>query len=75
MYVGDVLRLREESADLPGEELLETIIENGKYLGNPLGLETIREHASDLRRNIEGKELARFRGQEDDSDLQPLLDR
>ncbi|SFC41726.1 nicotinate phosphoribosyltransferase [Halobiforma haloterrestris] len=51
-YAGDVVGLREESDDLPGEELLETVVEDGERVVDLPDLETIRERAADRRRRL-----------------------
>ena len=57
-YTGDVVGLREEAEDLPGDELLETVIEDGDRIIDLPTLETIRERASDLRRKLPAKHRA-----------------
>ncbi|MFD1564500.1 nicotinate phosphoribosyltransferase [Haloarchaeobius amylolyticus] len=51
-YAGDVVGLREEGTALPGDELLETVIEDGERVVDLPTLEEIRDRASALRRKL-----------------------
>ena len=57
-FVGDVVGLREERSDLPGEELLETVVEDGARVVDLPDLETIQERANSLRRKLPVKHRA-----------------
>ena len=57
-YAGDVVGLREESATLPGEQLLETVVEDGERVVDLPDLEAIRERASELRRRLPAEHRA-----------------
>ncbi len=57
-YVGDVVGRRAERSDLPGEELLETVVEDGERVVDLPDLETIQDRASRLRRKLPAKHRA-----------------